>query len=256
MLAVAIPTCCHTPEEIRIGYSLQSLAMQVSGRFEIFVWDEGPVPVVSNRWVRLIIDLLTDKGHTVNYLRRRPSLGVAAARRGLLKEASSQHSRVLMIDDDLVAMPDAIEKLLEASTTVEAFGFLQGTKIELDPQRTYFNDINQLNEFTDALDLRRLYFGDAAFLLVETSALQYVDWDIVTKYREEGLAGEDVTMSLMIADKLPCFGVPSAVGYHLSLPRPRWRWEMPSDILQIELLRGIVSDETLKAALPHLAHYL
>jgi len=230
--------------------------MQVSGRFEVFVWDEGPMPVVSNRWVRLIVDLLTEKGHTVNYLRRRPSLGVAAARMGLLKEASSQHTRVLMIDDDLVAAPDAIEKLLQAATMVETFGFLQGTKIELDPHRTYHNDINQLNEYAGDSELRRLYFGDAAFLLVETDALQYVDWDIVTKYKEEGLAGEDVTMSLMIADKLPCFGVPSAVGYHLSLPQPRWRWEVPSDILQIELLRGIVSDETLRAALPHLAHYL
>lgn len=230
--------------------------MQASGHFEVFVWDEGPVPVVSNRWVRLIIDLLTEKGHVVNYLRRRSSLGVAAARMGLLKEASSQHSRVLMIDDDLVAMPGAIDHLLQATRTVETFGFLQGTKIELDPQRTYYNDINQLNELANDSELKRLYFGDAAFLLVETNALQYVDWDVVTKYKEEGLAGEDVTMSLMIADKLPCFGVPSAVGYHLSLPRPRWRWEMPSDILQIELLRGIVSDETLKAALPHLAHYL
>jgi hypothetical protein len=130
---------------------------------------------------------------------------------------------------------------------------LQGSKLELDPQRIYANDINVLNHPSDQRDLVPLYFGDAAFLLVRREALSRVRWDIVTRFQQEGLAGEDVAISLMIADHYPCYGVPVATGYHLSLEKPRWRWEASSDVLQMELLRGVVSDETLKLALPHLA---
>ena len=259
-LAVAIPTCCCKPGDIRIGYGLQSLAMQTPINnvkcLDIFIWDEGPVPIVSDRWTRLIIDLLIQRGNTVSYFRRNPSHGVAAARKGLLNEITAKHDFILMVDDDLLVMPGAIEQLLNAVEKVETFGFLQGTKIELDQQRIYHNDINRLNRKRDSQSIERLYFGDAAFLLVHKEALRHVRWDIVTKFREEGLAGEDVAISLMISDKLPCFGVPDAVGYHLSFENPRWNWESTSDVLQIELLKGVVSDETLKAALPHLAHYL
>lgn len=258
-LAVAIPTCCHKPEDIRIGYVLQSLAMQLLIKnlkgFDIFIWDEGPIPIVSDRWTRLIMDLLIQQGNTVNYLRRTPSHGVAAARKELLDEITAKHNYILMIDDDLLVMPRAIEQLLTTGKEIGTFGFLQGTKIELDQQRIYQNDINRLNHKKDSQSIERLYFGDAAFLLVHKEALSHVRWDIVTKFREEGLAGEDVAISLMISDKLPCFGVSGAVGYHLSLEKPRWNWESSSDILQIELLKGVVSNETLEAAMPHLAHY-
>lgn len=70
------------------------------------------------------------------------------------------------------------------------------------------------------------------------------------------MAGEDVAFSLMIADKFPCFGAPQARAFHMSLAHPRWRWEASSDALQIELLRGIVSRETLNAALPHMRSYI
>ena len=55
-LAVAIPTCCCKPGDIRIGYGLQSLAMQTPINnvkcLDIFIWDEGPVPIVSDRYNR------------------------------------------------------------------------------------------------------------------------------------------------------------------------------------------------------------
>jgi hypothetical protein len=98
----------------------------------------------------------------------------------------------------------------------------------------------------------RLYFGDAAFLLLRREPLQLVRWDVVLRFAQEGLAGEDVAISLMISDQLPCYGATQAIGYHMPLEQPRWRWEPATDALQLELLRGIVSPETLRRAMPHM----
>lgn len=81
-LPVAIPTCCRSESEIRVGYALESLALQnVSDtRFDIFLHDEGRVPITSDRWTRLAIDMLGELGHYVTYIRRNASRGVACAR--------------------------------------------------------------------------------------------------------------------------------------------------------------------------------
>jgi len=259
-LAVAIPTCCACNEDIRIGYVLESLAFQsTSAHFDsldIYIWDEGIVPVTSDRWVRLSLDLLIQRGHTPNYIRRGPSRGVAEARRNLISLIPPSHDMILLIDDDLLVMPGAIELLLNEAAKVQKFGFIQGAKIELDKTRGYHNDINQLNEYDASIDTTRLWFGDGAFLLVNRAALNHVDWKLMTRFSEEGLPGEDVALTLMIADHEPCFGVAAATGYHMSLHKPRWRWEVPSDLLQFELLKSVVSAETLEQAMPHLAKYV
>jgi hypothetical protein len=259
-LAVAVPSCCSCSENIRIGYVLESLAFQpASAHFDsldIYIWDEGPVPVTSDRWVRLAFDLLIQRGHTPNYIRRGPSRGVAEARRSLISSIPPPHDKILLIDDDLLVMPGAIDMLLDEAAKVERFGFIQGAKIELDVTRGYHNDINRLNEYDEGAGTTRLWFGDAAFLLVNRAALSHVDWELITRFSEEGLPGEDVALTLMIADHEPCFGVASATGYHMSLHKPRWRWEVPSDLLQFELLKSIVSAETLERAMPHLAKYV
>jgi len=181
---------------------------------------------------------------------------VAEARRNLISSIPPAHDRVLLIDDDLLVMPGAIDLLLNEAAKVEQFGFIQGTKIELDATRTYHNDINQLSKYDANVSSTRLWFGDAAFLLVNRAALSHVDWELITRFSEEGLPGEDVALTLMIADHEPCFGVTAATGYHMSLRTPRWRWEVPSDLLQFELLKSVVSTETLERAMPHLAKYV
>ena len=259
-LAVAIPTCAERREDIRIGYVLEALAMQPPSRhfdsLDIFIWDEGAVPITSDRWVQLCLDLLIRCGHRPTYLRRGPSQGVAEARRNLLAAVPSSHDRVLLVDDDLVPMPGSLGALLDAAAQISRFGFIQGSKIELDATRTYQNDINPLTSLASKVSLQPQWFGDAAFLLVNRAALAHVRWDIVSRFAEKGLPGEDVAMTLMIADQEPCYGLASATGYHLSLQTPRWRWELPSDLLQLQILRDIVSPETLQRALPHLAKYL
>lgn len=259
-LAVAIPTCSKRIEDIRIGYVLEALALQQApvhfDSLDIYIWDEGAVPMTADRWVQLALDIVVRMGHTPTYLRRGPSRGVAEARRNLISAVPSTHERILLVDDDLLVMPGSLEVLLDAAAQLGRFGFLQGTKIELDANRTYHNDINQLTEHDEDAGLVRLWFGDAAFLLVDRSALNHVDWNVVTRFAEERLPGEDVAMTLMIADHEPCFGVVAAVGYHMSLAKPRWRWEVPSDLLQLELLRDVVSTTTLERALPHLTKYI
>ena len=259
-LAVAIPTCSRRAEDIRIGYVLEALALQPASAhynsLDIYIWDEGAVPMTADRSVQCVLDLVVRRGHSPVYLRRGPSRGVALARRNLLSVIPAEHERILLIDDDLLVMPGSVEVLLDTAAKVGRFGFLQGAKIELDASRTYHNDINQLTKHDEHAGATPLWFGDAAFLLVERKALQYVNWEVVTRFTEEGLPGEDVAMTLMIADHEPCFGVAAAAGYHMSLAAPRWRWEVPSDILQLELLRKVVSPETLDRALPHLAQYV
>lgn len=256
-LAVAIPACCSSQSEIRVGYVLESLALQTAAdvQFEVFLRDEGAVPIVSDRWTRLMVDMLGALGHSFNYFRRNASRGVAVARRELLEQVPERYDRVLLLDDDMVLLPRAIGAILEAAEQVQEYGFIQGTKLELDASREYANDINVMNRHSGG-ELKRIYFGDAAFLLVRRDAFSRVRWDIITRFQERNMAGEDVALSLMIADQFPCYGVPQAVGYHMSLERPRWKWEASSDALQLEILRGIVSHQTLKLALPHLAQYI
>jgi len=259
-LAVAIPSCCSCSEDIRIGYVLESLAFQPTSKhfdsLDIYIWDEGSVPITSDRWVRLAIDLLIQRGHTPNYIRRGPSRGVAEARRNLISLIPPVHERILLIDDDLLVTPGALELLLDEAAKIERFGFIQGAKVELDPKRGYHNDINQLNKHDANTNTTRLWFGDAAFLLINRMALSHVNWELITRFSEEGLPGEDVALTLMIADNEPCFGVTTATGYHMSLHKPRWRWEVPSDLLQFELLKSVVSADTIERALPHLARYV
>ena len=260
VLAIAIPTCSRRVEDIRIGYVLEALALQPASAFydsfEIYIWDEGLVPMAADSWVQLTLDLLVQRGHLPTILRRNPSRGVANARKELLASVPERHQQILLLDDDLLVMPGAITKLLETAAAVGNFGFIQGAKIELDKRRTYHNDINKLTAFDANAEPQRLWFGDSAFLLVNRAALLHVQWDLVTRFAEDGLTGEDVAISLMIADHEPCFGTAAAAGYHMSLSNPRWSWEIHSDVLQFELLRDVVSPETLEQAIPHLAKHL
>jgi hypothetical protein len=259
-LAVAIPTCSRQVDDIRIGYVLEALALQPPSAFydafEVYIWDEGAVPMTANPWVQLALDLLVERGHLPTYLRRTPSRGVANARRGLLSAVPERHEQILLLDDDLLVMPGAISELLKTAETIGRYGFVQGAKIELDKRRKYQNDINQLTSLDANAAPQRLWFGDSAFLLVNRAALRHVRWDLVTRFAEDGLTGEDVAISLMIADREPCFGTAAAAGYHMSLSNPRWSWEIHSDVLQFELLREVVSAETLERAIPHLAKHL
>jgi hypothetical protein len=251
-LAVLVPTRCDEAEDVRVDHLLHSLVMQSLDNFRVIVRDEGRIGVFSARSVRQFVDLLARRRIPIEYHRVSEAKGVAAARRELAGWAADEQL-LCFVDDDMCLAPDALHRLRDAMLRLPDAGFVQGQKIEADSGRSYWNDINRLNGCEVGSDPFRIWFGDAALLMIRREALDDVDWDLVTRYSLDGLAGEDLAMSVMIADRRPCYGVPTALAYHLSPRRTRWIWEAPSDVLQLELLRGRVSAETLRRALPHLA---
>ena len=257
-ITVLVPTRSDDVQDVRLHHTLQSLLFQTLPPAQIIVRDEGTVPCVAIRQVQQFIDLLARRDITTTYHRAQPQ-GVSVARKDLVGSAG-QESWVCFVDDDMVLAPDALERLVDAarsSVSPETVGFVQGQKLEADANRTYVDDINALNGRRPHGDSPfRVWFGDAALLLLSPQALELIPWEIVTRYREEGLGGEDVAITLPIADVLPCYAAPEALGYHLSPEKSRWAWEVPSDLLQLELLRSHVSATTLRHALPHVAHYL
>lgn len=252
-LVVLIPTCCDDPERLHLGHTLASLATQSIpvDRIRVIVRDEGRVPAIGARDVRLLMDLLARRSMAPSYLRATDRRGIANARRDLIARVADDESLVLFIDDDMILEPNCLAELIAVHRRHPEAGFVQGAKIEIDPRRGYLNDINTVRDQNND-DPHPAVFGDAALLLLPADALPLIDWEIVAQFSCEGLAGEDVAMTLMIADKRPGLGVPRARAWHLSPSRERWRWEPASDLLRVHLLRNAVSQPTLIAALPHL----
>ncbi|MBT9166881.1 MAG: hypothetical protein DDT19_00205 [Syntrophomonadaceae bacterium] len=255
-LAALIPTCRDILEEMHLDATLTALAMQSVLPCRIYVRDEGKIEMFRHHGTRMLWNLIAVKGVEMVYLRATTRKGVALARKELV-EALREEGLVLFLDDDIVMQPDATANLMSVLDHDSSLGFVQGEKVELDPNRTYWNDINQLRGQDDKpKEPFQIYFGDAALLLLRREAMLTIQWDIVTKFSVEGLAGEDVAMTLMIADKYPCLGVPASRGWHISPSRERWCWEPSSDLLWIEQLKGVVSEKTLRRALPHLREFV
>jgi GT2 family glycosyltransferase len=254
-IAVLIPTRSDRAEDVRLDHVLHALLFSEYSDLRVVIRDEGATGAFSVRVVRQLADLLARRGITVEYHRVGASSGVAVARRDLV-EMLRDEPFACFVDDDMCLAPDALARLHAALAANPDWGFVQGQKIEADPSRTYWNDINTLTGSDPGSEPFQVWFGDGALLLVRTSALAAVAWDVVTHYRMEGLPGEDVALSVMIADRHPCYALPAALAYHLSPERERWVWEAPSDLLQLELLRPHVSADTLRRALPHLAELI
>lgn len=254
-IAVCIPTRQDKKELGSLSYPLMCLALQSYQDFSIYIRDEGQHDAYADRHFRLIVNLLAMKNINVHYWRTLERNGAGFARRSLF-EAIQGEPYVLWLDDDMIIESDALSRLVEVMEPNPKIGFVQGSKCELDPFRTYHNDINILNKQNDGSELVQIWFGDTAFLLMRTEALCQIDWDILTRYQLDGLTGEDVSMSLMVAQNYEGWGMPEAQGWHLSPASERWLWEPPSDALQIELLRDKVDHAILCKALPHLAPFI
>jgi Glycosyl transferase family 2 len=254
-VAVLIPTRSERPEDIRLDHVLHGLVFTSLSDLRVVIRDEGDTGAFTSRTVRQLVDLLTRRGVAVEYHRVAATSGAAVARQELVTTLRGEPF-ACFLDDDMCVAPDAIGRLHEMLVSHPDWGFVQGQKIEADPARSYWNDINRLTGCDPAAEPFRVWFGDGALLMIRAPALAAVRWDVVTRYRVDGLAGEDVAMTVMIADRHPCYAVPAAVAYHLSPERGRWTWEPPSDLLQLELLRAHVSADTLRRALPHLAEFV
>lgn len=254
-IAVCIPSRRDDNQPITLGYPLTCLAFQSYQDFTIYIRDEGLRDAYSDPEFRLIANLLAKKGIGLRYWRTLDRKGVGHARRALLESISGE-PYVLWIDDDMLLEPDVIRRMMELMEHSPEIGFVQGTKIELEPSRTYHNDINVLNGATSPETPVPIYFGDAALLLMRAEALRRIDWNLITRYALDGITGEDVLMSLLVRQHYEGWGLPSALGWHMSPSSERWKWEVPSDALQIELLRDRVGPEILRRALPHMGEFI
>lgn len=256
-LAVLIPTCRDTLEEMHLDATLTALAMQSVLPRRVYVRDEGTVEMFRHSGTRMIWNLLSRRGMETIYMRATQRKGIALARKELV-EALREESLILFLDDDIIMEPDAIANLISVMDSDSSLGFVQGEKVNLDPGRMHLNSVNRVRGQDDQPKVPfPIYFGATGFLLLRREALLAIRWDIVTKFCAEGLAGEDIAMSLMITDKYPCLGVPASRCYHITPSNSkRWRWDLSLDLLWLELLKGVVSEETLKRALPHLYEFL
>lgn len=254
-IAVCIPTRNDQNEPGKIHFPLVSLAMQTYQDFTIYIRDEGLKDIFTDKNLRLILNLLEHKQIPFYYNRTLERKGAAFARRSLF-ESIRDEAFVLWLDDDIVMEPNVIQDLVYEIQSNPSVGFVQGIKQELDPFRKYNNDINQLNGEKDLPQKIKLYFGDTAILLVRTEALRNIDWDLITRYQLDGLTGEDVSMSLLVAQNWNGVGIRNAQCWHVSPSVERWNWESHSDALQVELLKGQVDPEILRNALPHLANFI
>lgn len=264
-LVIAIPTCSDSPQDIRIGYVLQALALQRGSLpvgTSILVRDEGKVACTEDPWVRLILNMLARLGMHILYERRdyTKRKGVGPAKADLLRMATASNDTfVLCLDDDLVLAENALYHLFEAAASVKTFGFMQGGKVELDPERTYANDVNLSTEIPTAFApmTSPATFGDGAFLLLSGAAVgESVDLDLIASVAVPGVAGEDVMLSAMLLDKHPCYLANRAYGFHMTKKVIRWRWEAPADLYNIERLLSVVKPQTLVKIFPHLSEYI
>jgi glycosyltransferase involved in cell wall biosynthesis len=254
-IAVCIPTRNDQNEPGKIHFPLVSLAMQTCQDFSVYIRDEGLRDIFADKNLRLILNLLQQKNIPIHYNRTQERKGAAFARRSLF-ESIRDETFVLWLDDDMVIEPDVLQHLISEIQADQSVGFVQGVKKELDPFRKYNNDINLLNGERTLPEKIKIYFGDTAILLVRAEALRGIDWDLVTRYQLDGLTGEDVTMSLLIARHWGGVGINHARCWHVSPSVERWNWEAHSDALQVELLKGRVDPAILRAALPHLADFI
>lgn len=254
-IAVCIPTRNDNNEPGTLAFPLVTLAVQSYRDLEVYVRDEGKRDAYADRSLRGAVSLLAQRGIGLNYTRTADRRGAGHARHSLFKSIKNEEL-VLWLDDDMILEPEAVARLLEVLDPRAEVGFAQGTKVELDPFRCHQNDINRLNSAGGPCEPFRIWFGDTALLLVRTEALRQIDWDVVTRYQLDGLCGEDVSMSLMVAQRYEGWGVPEARGWHLSPTASRWTWEASSDALQTELLRGKVAPDILRKAMPHMAPFI
>jgi hypothetical protein len=121
---VLIPTCSDHISDIRIGYTLTSLALQDCGALRLCVRDEGLVSIFSEHNVRLLWDHLANRGFELEYRRTATRRGVGVARYELIK-GPSPTTFALFLDDDMILQPDAIRQLLDSAAAHPQAGFFQ-----------------------------------------------------------------------------------------------------------------------------------
>lgn len=94
-----------------ISLCLQSLSNQTMFPDRIVILDSGDRPITSDYVVRMMFDILADKGVEINYFRKNKRVPIVAARRFLLEKVTDHF---MFLDDDILLESDYIEKVYKA----------------------------------------------------------------------------------------------------------------------------------------------
>lgn len=247
--AIAIGTAKDSVEKMKLGYLLVSLLHQKS-KFDIHIWDEGKMPIFRNKHIELMLDILEKEGHTYNYYRRIPSRGVSHQRYGLFKiMLEACYEKFLLLDDDVVLIGDAADHIFdEADELTEMYGYIKGLKVECNQAAMVEWDTTSKEwdssvvndevhkKWAEENKMYPAFVGDFAFILLNSRALETVNWESILHYPSCVNAGEDLISTIQMSHKFPCFSTPRANAYHMGADRPRWHWMDMSDQRVIEEL--------------------
>lgn len=112
---------------------LQSLRTQTFQDFNILILSDGcSVPLTNFYFINYIINRLKLEGHNVTMINNKISAGVSGARQQLVDYSMERGKEelILRIDDDSLAEPDYIEKLLDGIE--QGFDLMSGVVPNLD----------------------------------------------------------------------------------------------------------------------------
>lgn len=133
-VTVAIPTIGRIET---LPTVLTAAAFQTQQPAEVLILDEAKTTIMESFAVNQAIDLLSLQGVQVRFIRDRNRAGIGPARYRLGEEAA--HEYVLMVDDDVVLRPTALERMMAALQRNREFAhwvvptcFLINGSLELD----------------------------------------------------------------------------------------------------------------------------
>ena len=106
-ISVAIPTIGRVET---LPTVLTALSFQTHPIKEVIIYDESPTPIMESYVVNQALDVLSLQGVGTKVVRNRLLKGIGAARYAMAEEAKCPY--VLMVDDDVVLLPDCLEQLV------------------------------------------------------------------------------------------------------------------------------------------------
>jgi glycosyltransferase involved in cell wall biosynthesis len=110
-LRVAIPT---KDRQGNVALAISSVALHLGRADELFLYDDGDRPAISDYGTRFALDIALQRGARVEVIRGKPQ-GIAKARARILKDAFSDRVQYLrMIDDDIVVPASAWDRVWRA----------------------------------------------------------------------------------------------------------------------------------------------
>ena len=248
-LAIAIPL--RGDEAFKLCLTSLLNQVNVPKVMDLYIYESSDFPIFTkDKWVGYLIKLLNRQGVKINYQYSQEAYGIAHARCKLFETIGTKnYDAILSLDSDMILEPGAICNMVEVLEGEDECGFVTGNKLELNPDRQWDGDLND----NSPVDICPAFVGDGGMTMYASTSLVFIDWEHILKsvgYKAVG--GEDIMMSLMVSNSIPCYKTYNAVGYHMSFDNSIWNWFKMSDVNVKTCLTGVVKDEILEKVFTNL----